>query len=108
MPVPAVLTKRPNESILYTFDYQYLLALPTESINGVVTIEQEGDSEPPGGDDLTIGTPAHNSATKAQARISGGGDNDSAVSYLYKVVCRVTTTDGNTREDVGRLRVENY
>lgn len=101
MPVPGVITKRPNESLLLTFDFQYQLAVG-ETINGVVTIAQDS-VDPAGGSAVTISGATHNSAARAQARFAGGQDG-----YLYKIICRVTTTDGNTREDVGQLRVEDY
>jgi hypothetical protein len=93
-----VLVKQPGESILYGISFADLLDAGETLSSPTVTDTPTGD--------LTIGTPAVNTATfvdikgdtvaigeGVQVRISAGTDG---VRYRIEVSC--TTTDSNTRE----------
>ena len=112
--------KQPGESILYAFMFRWTdsagdthgLMASGETISSVtgVTIQ----SKTAGAADVTIGTPAANttaitvdgrSAAIGEAvtvRISGGDD-----AADYRLQCTVVTSDSNTRQADGVLKVRD-
>ena len=93
------LIKRPGESILFTFDFTALLN-SGETISSVSSVTQINPNSPDAAD-LTLGSPTDNDAAYAQCRISGGTDG-----YTYPVICTVTTSASNTRQDWVQIKVE--
>ena len=99
--------KQPSESILYTFNFTALLS-SGETLSSVTSLTEDGTS------DLTIGTATVNTAAvtvdgttiaigmAVQARISGGTDGEA-----YRLECICTTSDSNTRELDGILKVRD-
>ena len=87
------LTKQPSESRQYAMEFAPMLE-PGETLTAVSSVA----ATPTG---LTLVGPAAFSGSVAQQRISGGTD-----AVTYKVTFVVTTTDGNTLEAEGYLRVK--
>ena len=91
MGVPTLI-KQPSESRLYTMEFAANLD-EAETITGVSSVV----AAPSG---LTLDGPPGFSGTKATQRIAGGTNG-----VLYKVTFVVTTSNGNTLEGEGHLRV---
>lgn len=91
--------KRPGESRLYDFDFSKLLNTG-EIISSVTGVTQTKRGNVVDSVNLTIGTPSDNGAALAQARISGGTDDED-----YCLEAEVVTSDGNTLICAGYLYV---
>lgn len=87
------LTKQPREDRLYDMDFSNLLGTG-EVLTSVSLVE----ADPATG--ISLGTPTHDSMTKAQVRISSGTEGT-----LYKISMVVVTSFANTLEGDGYLWV---
>lgn len=88
------LTKQPAEDRLFEMEFVGLLG-PDETLNGVISVT----ATPTG---LTLsGAPTYEGSI-AKQRISGGTNGTT-----YKVTFVVTTSEGNTLEGEGKLKVRD-
>jgi len=95
-----VAFKQPVESRTYTFNFEKLLQ--TTSITGIVSIVSENQGRVTGSTDVTLTAKTHNSAELAQVRIADGQDCED-----YKIVATVNTSDSDTLQMEGILKVRD-
>jgi len=92
--------KRPAEDIPFTFIFTTLGT--GENISSVDSVVHENRGTVTGSADVTIGASSHDGASKGQAWISGGTDDE-----FYCMTMTVTTSIGATRTCSGVLNVKD-
>jgi len=93
-------TKRVAESILYDFIFTNLAE--GETIASISNVAQVNRGAVTGSTDLTVGTPAHDSESTAQVKLSGGTDKES-----YCLTVLAVTSTGLQRTCSGVLSVKD-